>query len=137
MNSKTDVHWSFWVIVAVGLIWYVMGTINFFMQMNSEAVAEMPEHYRALIEARSAWAKGFFGLAVVAGALGCVLLFLRKSVATYLFIASLVGVVVQLIPVLRMAGSPTQVWLGVLASLGVAAFLIWYTKLAEGKGWIS
>ncbi len=38
-----------------------MGVINFFMQMNPEAVAAYPESHRAIIEGRPAWA---FAIAV-------------------------------------------------------------------------
>ncbi len=39
MNDKNidGVHWSFWVIGAVALIWNLMGVMNFFVQMNSDA----------------------------------------------------------------------------------------------------
>jgi hypothetical protein len=30
-----------------------------------------------------------------------------------------------------------EIWIGVLMQLVVTAFLIWYSKLAERKGWIS
>jgi hypothetical protein len=38
MNNENagPVHWSFWAIGAVALIWNVMGKINFFAQMNTE-----------------------------------------------------------------------------------------------------
>ena len=41
MNDKTvgGVHWSFWTIGIVALIWNVMGVINFFAQMNADALA--------------------------------------------------------------------------------------------------
>jgi len=44
MNDETvgGVHWSFWAIGAVALIWNVMGVINFFWQMNADALAAMP-----------------------------------------------------------------------------------------------
>src|SRR5216683_6829481 len=99
MNDKTvgGVHWSFWAIGVVALIWNVMGIMNFFWQMNAERLAAMPELHRAIAEGRPAWATGAFAIAVVGGALGCLLLLLRKSAAFYLFIASLIGVIVQLI----------------------------------------
>ena len=135
MNDKTvgGVHWSFWAIGAVALIWNVMGVINFFAQMNADALAGMPESYRAIIEGRPAWATGAFAIAVFGGALGCLLLLLRKSAAYYLFIASLLGTIVQMPSYLGM----TRATIGVGASLLVAAFLIWYSKQAESKGWIS
>ena len=144
MNDKTvgGVHWSFWVIGAIALIWNVMGVINLFVQMNADALAAMPEAQRAIIEGRPAWATGAFAIAVFGGALGCLLLLLRKSAAYYLFIASLLGMIVHMIPYLRMAGStidfgPFEISIYILMPLAVAAFLIWYSKQAESKGWIS
>ncbi len=138
MNDKTvgGVHWSFWTIGAVALIWNVMGGINFFAQMNADALAAYPEAARAFVEGRPAWATGAFAIAVFGGALGCLLLLLRKSAAFYLFIASLLGVIVTNIHTLGVAGS-TEIWVGSVMSLAVAAFLIWYTKQAGNKGWIS
>ncbi len=139
MNDEavSGVHWSFWAIGAVALIWNGMGAMNYFMQMNADALAEMPESYRAIVEVRPAWATGAFAIAVFCGALGCILLLLRKSAAYYLFIASLLGVIVQMTPYLGMADVQVEVWMGSLLSLVVAAFLIWYSKHAESKGWIS
>ncbi len=140
MNDKTNggVHWSFWVIGAVALIWNVMGAINFFMQMDPDMLAAYRESERAIIEGRPAWATAGFAIAVFGGALGCLLLLLRKSVAFYLFIASLLGVIVATTHTL---GVGTDFGLGeilgiILMPLIVAAFLIWYSKRAENKGWI-
>ena len=144
MNDETvgGVHWSFWAIGAVALIWNVMGVINFFVQMNADVLAAMPESHRAIVEGRPAWATGGFAIAVFGGALGCLLLLLRKSAAYYLFIASLLGVIVTMTYTLGMAGStidfsPFEISMIILMPLVVAAFLIWYSKWAESKGWIS
>ncbi len=144
MNDKTvgGVHWSFWAIGAVALIWNVMGVINFFMQMNADALVAMPESQRAIIEGRPAWATGAFAIAVLGGALGCLLLLLRKSIATYFFIVSLLGMIVHMIPYLGMTGStikfgPVEISMFILMPLVVAVFLIWYSKQAQSKGWIS
>ena len=96
MKDETvgGVHWSFWAIGAVALIWNVMGVINFFVQMNPDLLAEYRESERAIVEGRPAWATGAFAIAVFGGALGCLLLLLRKSAAYYVFIASLLGVIV-------------------------------------------
>ena len=144
MNDETigRVHWSFWAIGAVTLIWNVMGVINFFMQMNADALASFPESHRAIVAGRPAWATGGFAIAVFGGALGCLLLLLRKPAAYYLFIASLLGVIVQLIHTLGIAGSafgfsPFDISMTIVMPLVVAAFLIWYSKWAGSKGWIS
>jgi len=143
MNDETVgcIRWSFWAIGAVTLIWNVMGVINFLVQMNAHALASFPESHRAIVVGRPAWATGAFAIAVFGGALGCLLLLLRKPAAYYLFIASLLGVIVQLIHTLGIASStidfsPFEISMIILMPLVVAAFLIWYSKWAESKGWI-
>jgi hypothetical protein len=141
MNDTTDgrVHWSFWMIGAVALIWNVMGVINFFMQMNPDVLAAYRESERAIVEGRPAWATGGFAIAVFGGALGCLLLLLRKSAAYYWFIASLLGVIVTMTHALGLGieFSTGEILGIILMPLLVAAFLIWYSKRAESKGWVS
>ncbi len=141
MNDKPafSVHWSFWAIGVVALIWNAMGAINFIVQMDPDTLAAYRESERAIIEGRPAWATAAFALAVFGGTLGCILLLLRKSAATYLFVASLLGVIVTMIHTL---GINIDFGLGeilgiILMPLVVAAFLIWYARQAENKGWIS
>ena len=141
MNNENGgrAHWSFWVIAAVALVWNVMGAINFFAQMNPEMLAAYRESERAIIEGRPEWATGAFALAVFGGAFGCLFLLLRKSVAFYLFIASLLGMIVTMA---HSLGAGTDFGIGeilgiILMPLLVAAFLIWYSKKARSNGWIS
>ncbi len=143
MNDKTlaGIHWSFWAIGAVALIWNVMGVINFFVQMDADALASFPESHRAIIEHRPAWAIGGFAIAVFGGSLGCLLLLLRKPAAYYLFIASLLGVIVTMTHAVGIAStaidfSAFDILMMIVMPLVVAAFLIWYSKQAERKGWI-
>ena len=139
MNDKAvgDVHWSFWVISAIGLIFNLMGCMNFVSQMNTDMVASMPEGYRALVESRPAWATSAFAIAVFGGALGAILLLFRMSAAYYVFIASLVGAVAAQIPLFDMADFPVGALIGGLSQLVASAFLIWYSKYANRKGWVS
>ncbi len=141
MNDATDrrVHWSFWLIGVIALVWNVGGVINFFAQMNPDMLDAYRESERAIIEGRPLWATAAFAIAVFGGALGCLLLLLRKSVATYAFIASLLGVIVTMVHTL---GADIEFGLGevlgiILMPLVLAAFLIWYSKYAESKDWIS
>jgi len=142
MNEETNggVHWSFWIIGAGALIWNAMGVMNFIMQMSPETLAGYPEPARVLVAGRPIWATGGFAIAVFGGALGCVLLLLRNAAAFHVFVASLLGVILATIHTFGMAGSTTlaspQIWVGTLMSLVLAAALIWYSKHAEGKGWI-
>jgi hypothetical protein len=140
-NSGENVrhlHRSFWLIGAVSLIWNVMGSVNFFVQMNPDVLAAYRESERAIIEGRPVWATAGFALAVFGGTLGSLLLLFRKSAAYYLFVASLLGVIVTMTHAL---GVGIDFGLGevlgiILMPLALAAFLIWYSKYADRKGWI-
>ncbi len=137
MNNENvgGVHWSFWAVGVVALIFNGLGCMNFLSQMNAETVAAMPESYRAIVETRPAWATGAFAIAVFGGALGGVLLLVRRSAAYYVFIASLLGAVAAQIPILGLASFP--ILLSGLSQVVVTAFLIWYSKRSESTGWIS
>jgi hypothetical protein len=126
------------MIAGLALIWNVLGSVNFFMQMNPDMLDAYRESERAIIQGRPAWATGGFAIAVIVGALGGVLLLLRKSAATYLFIASLVGVIVTMVHTLGVDYdfSGAEMFVMVVMPFVVAALLVGYSKYAESKGWI-
>lgn len=96
-ENVSRIHWSFWAIGVFALIWNVMGTLNYLMQVNADSLASYQESARAIIVGRPGWATGGFAIGVFVGALGSVLLLLRKSAAYYLFVVSLIGVFVTMI----------------------------------------
>lgn len=132
------VHWSFWAIGAVSLVWNVAGVVNFIVQMDPDMLAAYRESERAIIEGRPAWATAAFAIAVFGGAIGCLLLLLKKSAAFYLFIASLLAVIVTMAHSLSVGidFGIGEIMGIILMPLVVAAFLIWYSKHAESKGWV-
>ena len=140
MNSKPviSIHWSFLVIGAFMLIWNVMGCINFFLQMNPDIVSSYREAEQTIIQGRPIWATVAFAIAVFCGTFGCLLLLLKKSIAFYLFITSLIGVVVTMVHTLSIGiefGIGEVIGI-ILMPLVVAIFLIWYFKYVQNKGWI-
>ena len=138
MDDKTTggVHWSFWIVGAVALIWNLMSVWNFLGQMNPESLAAYPEAARALVEGRPAWSTAAFAIAAFGGGIGCLLLLLRKSAAYYLFVVSLIGVIVTAGQTLGST-SDVPIWMGSLMSVAVGAFLIWYSKRSKSKGWVN
>jgi hypothetical protein len=140
MNDKiaTGVHWSFWVVGAFALFWNIGGSINYFMQMDPEMISAYRESERAIIIDRPAWATAGFAIGVFGDALACVLLLLRKSTAFYLFLASLLGVIVTMVHTVSVDYdfSVGEMVVFILMPLLVAAFLVWYSKYAERKGWL-
>ncbi|MBT6145264.1 MAG: hypothetical protein HOH74_07545 [Gemmatimonadetes bacterium] len=135
------VHWSFWAVGAVTLIWNLMGVLNYLAQTSAEVVAAMPETHRAIIEGRPGWATSGFAIGVFGGTLGCVLLLLRKPAAFYLFVVSLLGVIVTMIHTVTIVSeveySSFETGMMTVMPIVGAVFLVWYSKKAESKGWIS
>lgn len=138
-ESQSNIHWSFWLIAAFMLLWNVMGCINFIVQMNPEMIASYRENEQAIINGRPLWATVAFAIAVFGGAVGCLMLLLKKSIAYYLFISSLIGVIVTMGHTLGIGieFAAAEIMGFVLMPVLVAAFLIWYYRLVEKKGWIT
>ena len=104
-EAAREIHWSFWLISVFALLWNVGGAINYLMQTNLEFVSTLPETHRAIIEGRPAWAAVGFAIGVFGGAIGCLLLLSRKSIAFYVFIISLLGIIITMIHTINVASS--------------------------------
>ena len=139
MKDKINsIHWSFWVIAVLGLLWNLMACVNFFMQMNPEVVAKFPESHQAIIVGRPIWATSGFAICVFGGAMACILLLLKKSSAIYLFFASLLGVIVTMIHTLKVSGSLTQseIIIMIVSPTVVAFLLLCYAIYSKNRSWI-
>lgn len=139
---RNTVHWSYWLIAIVTLIWNAMGAMNLGMQMSPEAMAGFPENHRAVIEARPIWATVGFGIGVIAGTLGCILLLLRKRIAVPVFIVSLLGILVTMSHVVSLGigdigFSGFEIFMTIVMPVALAVFLIWYAKKAVTNRWIN
>lgn len=140
-QTSTKVHWSFWLIGVVALLWHVGGSLNYLMQTNPEVVMKFPETHRAIIEGRPAWATGGFAIGVFGGALASLLLLLRKKAAIYWFIMSLIGIVATMIHTISIVNSevtfhPSEIFIMVALPVLVTVSLIWYSNQARKKMWI-
>lgn len=137
-EARAKVHWSFWVVGVTALIWNGMGSMNYVFQMTADSVEAYREVEQAIITSRPAWATAAFALGVFGGALGAILLLLRKRVAINVFIASLIGVVVVTAQTLSLGLNMAvgEFIVIVVMSVAVAGFFVWYTKHADRKGWL-
>ena len=114
----------FYWISGAALVWNLLGVMAYVAQvtMTPEALAA-------------------FASAVNAGALGCLLLVLRKALALPMLILSLAGVLVQMIHNFLLSDAlsvmgPTSA-IGPLVVVFIGAYLVWFTTDAKSKGWIS
>ena len=129
----TKPHRSYWIIAVLGLLWNLGGCMNFIMQANPDNVVNMPDLYRLIIETRPAWATGAFAIAVFGGAVGCILMLLRKAVAMQVLMVSLLGVVLTAVDtIMRVGAAPS-----LILSMMVAAALLWYASIAKRKDWLA
>lgn len=137
-RDTMNIHWSFWLICIVALLWNLMGCLNFIIQMNADVVSSYRETEVAIILNRPLWATIAFAIAVFGGALGSILLMLKRPTAIHLCVVSLIGVVVAVLHSLTIEAS-----LGIGELIGIvymplllAVFLVWYAIHAYNKGWL-
>ena len=134
---------SFYLISGFALLWNLLGVMAYVGQvtMSEEVLNSLPEAQRLLYETVPAWATAAFAIAVNGGALGCLLLLLRKAFATPVLMASLAGVIVQMYHSFFMSNS-IEVYGpgGMIMPIGVvvvSVYLVWYSMDAKKKGWVS
>ena len=141
MSEKVtgSVHWSFWVIGAVALVWNAMGVVNIFMQMNPDVLATYPESHQTIVANQTGWIAASVTVAIFGGAIGCVLLLLRKAGAVYLFYASLIGTIVVVAHTLSLPIelSSSDIVMIIVMPVVVAVLLAWYSKWTAIRGWIT
>ncbi len=97
VSSKKAPAW-FMIVAAVLLVWNLLGVMAYIQQvtMAPEALAALPDAQRQLLENTPAWATAAFAIAVNCGALGCLLLLLRRNLAGLFLQLSLAAVLVQM-----------------------------------------
>ncbi|MDN4501333.1 hypothetical protein QX776_02915 [Alteromonadaceae bacterium BrNp21-10] len=128
-------------VVTVALIWNLMGVSVFIMQimLTPDAIAELPPAEAALYENIPLWVNVAFAIAVCGGALGCILLLVRKSLAYPILGLSLLGVLVQMYHAFVMTNSfevygPAGTIMPIMVVL-IASGLLWLAKAAKQNNW--
>lgn len=148
MNATTVSHDAprpAWYMVAAlaALMWNLLGLAMFAMHytLSPEALAALPAAQQSLYAAFPWWSWAAYGIAVVAGALGSLMLVLRRRPASWLLLVSLLGVIVQF--VYQAVLSQAVALLGPVQALGlplfilvVAALLYWFARRAAAHGWL-
>ena len=143
MNSTIKPATWFWIVSAIALVWNLMGVMAYLAQvtMSPEAMAALPENQRLLYQSTPSWATGAFAIAVWGGTLGCILLLLRKKLASLLLIVSLLGVLVQLYHSFFISnsfavfGPGGMIMPGMVVVFGI--FLIWFSRKAASNQWLN
>ena len=145
MNEPTPNKAPTWFMVVgiLALIWNLLGVVAYVTQvtMSPEALALLPEAQRDLYANTPVWATAAFAVAVNGGALGCLLLVLRKNLAGLFLQLSLIGVLVQMAHSFFMTNSfevfgPSGMVMPVMVIL-ISIYLVVLAAKAKVKCWTS
>lgn len=140
-SSEKPATW-FWVVSGIAFFWNLLGVMAYIQQvtMSPEAMSALPDAERALYQSVPSWATGAFAIAVWGGALGSLLLLLKKKLAAPVLILSFVGIAVQMYHSLFIANSievygPGGMIMPIMVVV-IGAGLIWLSRKATVLGWI-
>jgi len=124
----------FWILGGFALLWNLMGVGAFIsqMSMSAQTLAALSQSEQDLYAATPSWVNVAFGVAVIGGAIGCVLLLMKKSASHYVLWLSLIGVLVQMSYVFFVSKAfeiygPGQAVMPIMVII-VAIVLVWYSK---------
>jgi len=131
---------SFWIVSIIALLWNLIGVAMYIMmtQITPETVAESyGQDFADIFATKPAWATGAYAVAVFAGLLGCVGLFVRKKWARLLFIISFLGIIIHNIWGV-MAGTLSVIGMFdkvmTIVVMAIAIFLIWFARQKITQG---
>jgi len=148
MNATTAIHaparpaW-FMVAAVAALLWNLIGVAMFATHytMTPEALAALSAEQQSLFAAMPDWTWAAYGVAVASGALGSLMLVLRRRAATWLLLASLLAVAAQF--AWQAFLSEAVALLGAVQALGLPLFILvaaalvyWLARHAAARGWL-
>jgi hypothetical protein len=143
MNDQQTVPKWYMVVASIALVWNLMGIMAFAgtMMMSPEMLAAMPLKERELYESTPVWVNIVFALSVFGGALGCILLLLKKSLALPVLIVSLISVLLQMFNAFFLTDSievfgPGGMIMPIMIII-IAIALVWLANNAKSRQWIS
>lgn len=124
---------SFYVIASITLIWNLIGVFQYLgmAYMSAETFNSLDESMQNYISNEPAWVTAVFALAVFSASIASIGLLLRKAWSHPVFVFSAVCVITQNIYsffIQKDLELTTQNSIGSLFILGVALFLIFYSK---------
>ena len=92
-TESTITPWHLWVIGVCGLLWSAIGAMDYVMAQtrNESYMSSFSPEQLEFFYSIPAWTVATWAIGVWGGVVGAILLLLRKSIATWVFLASLLG----------------------------------------------
>ncbi|MEG3161079.1 hypothetical protein U1763_11250 [Sphingomonas sp. LB2R24] len=124
------------------VVWGLVGCFMCLQQvrLGADAMGRASAYDRALYAALPNWYDPLFAVAVLAGLIGAVLLFMRRASARPFLIASLGATIVQFgwlfasTDIVAQKGASETLGFPFVI-IGIAAFTLWLVGHARHKGW--
>lgn len=133
----------FMIVAVILLVWNLLGVMAYLMQvtMSPQVLATLPEAQLEILENTPAWATAAFAIAVNGGAIGCLLLVLKRNLAGFFLQLSLAGVLVQMFHSFFMSKSfevfgPGGLVMPVMVII-IAIYLVTLAAKAKAHRWTS
>lgn len=141
MGQTIRTPWHLWVVGVLALLWNSFGCFDYFMTQTRQdewfAQMGMTAAQVGYFNAMPPWTHAAWAVGVWGGALGAVLLLLRRKWAMPVFVASFLGWLAGAVYAFALSdgmeamGSmwPMQIVIG-----GACLFFIWYAWMMSSKG---
>lgn len=130
-----------WFIIAAvaSLLFMGLGCISYLMHVFANPAA-MPLDQRAAHEAEPAWVTGAYAVAVWIGLIGALLLVLRRKIAEWLLLLSLIAVLVWLaglilVTQLRENMSANDLLVAMIVT-ALTWTVYWFARHSRQRGWL-
>jgi len=131
------VPWHLWAIGALAILWNGFGTVLWggTTFMPDTFLAGVPATQREYVSGLPLWSSLTWGLGVVGGVVGSILLLLRNRLAVPVFGLSLVGAVTN--TMVYLTNPPPDGFFNLpltLFIIGFALFLFWFARFSRARG---
>lgn len=133
----------FWIVAVLGLLWEAFGVATYLMHVGvlPNDTSRMSAAEVALAESMPVWATAAYAVAVFAGLLGAVGLFLRKGWSRSLLFLSLLALLVQFGWWIFISGAmevigPSMLTMPIVVIV-VGILLVWIANHAAKRGWLT
>lgn len=135
-NYKVKPPVWFWIVSVIALLWNAMGVDQYLGQAykTERWRSAMTEAQLEMVASLPTWLTAAFAIAVFAAILASLGLLLRKKWAYYLFVISLIAVIIQMGYVLAQGHFD-----GIAMTISIivfSIFLVWFSKKSISKDWI-
>jgi hypothetical protein len=141
MGGGARAPWHLWAVGIVALLWNALGCLDYTMtQVQGDAwLANMDptEVQLAWFHGMPAWADAAWAIGVWGGLLGAILLLVRRSWATPVFVASFLGWLAGAVYAFVLSNGMEAMggwWPVQFVHGGAAVFFVWYARMMSKRG---